>query len=107
MANATYCDPPLLDSEAIAIALSAWNRHSRGRNSYMSQSLTIPVTAFNKLDGADGGDALRLLYHLERAHWDRDEFYLAKIPFAASLGWTPKRFLKARDLLVEAGCSSS
>ena len=51
-----------------------------------------------QLDDADGGDAIRLLYHLERAHWDRDE-----LPFAESLGWTPKRFLKARGKLVDAG----
>jgi hypothetical protein len=67
----------------------------------MSQSLSIPVAAIAQLDEMDGGDALRLLYRLERVHWDRDQFYLPQ-SFAVELGWGVHRFRKARDQLVKA-----
>jgi hypothetical protein len=94
--------PPLSDAEAMGCALNAWNYHDRGRNFCTSQSYHLPAHAFDKLDKADGGDALLLLFRIERAHWARDQFVLSKA-FAASLGWTVKRFLKARAMLIEAG----
>ncbi len=94
---------PMSDSEAMSCVLSAWRYQERGRNFCLSRSLVVPVDAFAKLDTGDGGDALLLLYRLERSYWKCDQFFLPKETFAKSLEWTPKRFLKARDKLIEAG----
>jgi len=98
--NAQF-DPPLSKSEAMGCALSAWNYHYRKRNFFTARSLVVPVDAFDKL-GANGGDALFLLFRLQCAHWDRDQFNLSQ-GFAKQLGWTVKRLLRARDKLVKAG----
>jgi hypothetical protein len=86
--NAQF-DPPLSDAEAMGCALSAWQLHSRGRNFYQRKGLSLPADVVDFLDkDPDGGDAMRLLYRIERAHWDRDQFCLAQA-FAKHLGWTP------------------
>jgi hypothetical protein len=101
--NAQF-EPPLSEAEATQCAVNAWNRHDRNRNFFGSRSFVIPATAYSKLEGLDGdvGDALHLLLQIERAHWDRDEFVLAQA-FAAVLGWSVRRFLRARDMLLRAG----
>src|SRR5205823_6322939 len=98
--NAQF-DPPLSKAEAMGCALNAWNYHYHKRNFFTSRSLVLRLDAFDKLDDSDGGDALRLLFHLQRAHWDRDQFVLSQA-FAKTLGWTVPRFLKARDRLIRA-----
>jgi hypothetical protein len=98
--NATFA-PPLSDAEAMQCALNAWKYEERGQNFMHSQSLVLPISAFDKIAKDDGGDALILLSCLKRYHWDRDQFVLAN-QFATTLGWTLRRYRKARDLLVEA-----
>jgi Bifunctional DNA primase/polymerase, N-terminal/Primase C terminal 1 (PriCT-1) len=101
--NQFHCQPPLEDSEVIATAQSAWSYEDRGLNfAGGARGLSIPFEAGDKLARGDGGDAFVLLYHIQRKHWDRDRFILAN-SFAESLGWTLRRFRRARSLLVEVG----
>jgi Bifunctional DNA primase/polymerase, N-terminal len=100
--NATF-DPPLSDSEAMGCALHAWQLNDRGRNFYQCQGFALPGDVADKLDRhSAGGDAMRLLYRLERAHWNRDQFCLSQ-SFAKQLGWTLNRYRRARGALVDAG----
>jgi Bifunctional DNA primase/polymerase, N-terminal len=99
-ANQSFKEP-LMDTEVVKIATSAWQYDAAGLNLFIRPRIMIDHDTFDALDKMSL-DAMRLLLRLERYHGGNDIFALAK-PMAASMGWPIARWKAARSALAQAG----
>jgi hypothetical protein len=104
--NKRDCEPPLPWDEVIRTAASAWKKHSSGNN-WVGQRrrAVVPEPVLAAL--GDSPEALALWAHLRLWHEGlRTRFAISPKPMAEAgciLGWSAKRYRKARDVLVERG----
>jgi hypothetical protein len=94
-------EEPLMDTEVVKIATSAWQYDAAGFNFFVRPRIMLDHDAYDELDSSNP-DALRLLLRLERFHGGNDRFALAKA-MAASMGWDIRRWKAARAALVGVG----
>ena len=98
------CETPLPAPEITTIASSAWRHEQQGTN-LIGRGRAI-VTPHAVIDGLmqEHPDAFLLRMLLQRHHWGRD-FVMANA-MAATMpggGWTLRRFVAARKMLVRLG----
>ncbi|MGU3399172.1 bifunctional DNA primase/polymerase [Brucellaceae bacterium D45D] len=91
---------PLETLEVMRIVASAWGYETENKNWFGHGARVVVDHSIVDKFAANEPDAFALFSILMRNHWGRD-FVLAKA-FAISLGWTLKRFKRARDVLREA-----
>lgn len=101
--NALFAEP-MVDGEVQSIVKSVWRYKSEGALLLPGCEPVVRTTA-SVLDAcSDSPDALYLWSTLERYHGAKhgEPFKLANAT-AAKLGWSTRRFRKARDYLIEVG----
>lgn len=116
MASARYCDgydalldaarsrneeflPPLVDTEVMKIAKSAWGYTQRGANRFGRHGVFFDTDEANHLIGTNQ-DVFLLLAFL-RANNGPERTFLVANGLAKQLGWTRKRLADARRRLQE------
>lgn len=99
---AKHASLPLPDDEILKTAESAWNYQLRGRN-FIGAGGAARL-AYQIIDdlAADAPDAFALLAILQRNHPQRAQFAMSKA-HAARLGWSERRYRKARAELERRG----
>jgi hypothetical protein len=86
-------------SEVERTVKSVWAMTERGENWVGSHGMaSLSHDVVDRYAGSDP-DALAVLMKLKRHHWGRPEFVLSRA-MAGSLGWTERRFIRARNRLV-------
>ena len=99
-ANQSFKEP-LMDTEVVKIATSAWQHDAAGLNFFSRPRVMLDHDIVDALATANPY-AMALLVILERYHGGNDRFVLAK-PMATKMGWTLPRWYEARDYLVKVG----
>jgi hypothetical protein len=104
--NERDCEPLLPWDEVIRTAASAWKTHSSGCN-WVGQGRRVVVPEPVLAALGDSPEALVLWAHLRLWHEGlRTRFAISPKAMAEAgciLGWSAKRYRKARDVLVERG----
>jgi hypothetical protein len=92
------CVPPMIASEVVKTARSAWGKEISGNNWCGSRGVVpIPQDLIRQFTP----DAFWLYADLCRAHAGlREEFTIALEAYARSINWTKPRLIKARDELL-------
>ena len=93
---------PLPRSEVECTVKSVWAMTERGDNWVGSRGLASLSHDLVDRYAGSAPDALAVLLKLKRHHWGRPEFILSRA-MAGSLGWTERRFMRARNRLVSDG----
>jgi hypothetical protein len=91
--------PPMPDEDVMDIARWAWDHTVTGRNWVGQTGAWLPSAEINSM--ILNPDALALLMYLLDKHEPNATFRVAN-GLAATLGWTPKRFAKARAVLEDS-----
>jgi hypothetical protein len=99
--NANKCVPPLATDEVCRVVKSAWGYQVEGRNFVATKGTFASRSEVRDL-GQCSPHALALLMILRSIHRKGERFALAQA-MAAALGWTIRRFRKARSDLETRG----
>jgi Bifunctional DNA primase/polymerase, N-terminal len=98
-ANQSFKEP-LMDTEIVKIATSAWQHDAAGLNFFTRPRVMLNHDVVDALT-AENPDAVALLVVLERYHGGNDRFILAN-EMASKMGWGLFRWRSARDLLIKS-----
>ncbi|HUT51078.1 MAG TPA: bifunctional DNA primase/polymerase [Alphaproteobacteria bacterium] len=98
----TECAPPLLDTEVISTAHSAWRHQVNGTNRAGQGGYALIDTRELQALGGNA-DAALMLMRLRAAHACRNDDFALTPALGAALDWTKPRFYRAREFLTCEG----